>query len=96
MKEAELITELSLRLDWEKQDVEVMLTALGNVTGEILGDRNIVCLDGFGQLEAKKIDEYTKFNPENGKIYLIPPKLVARYKPASSIKAYLKTLDRHE
>jgi DNA-binding protein HU-beta len=96
MNETELITGLSLQLDWKEQDVEVMLSALGNVTSEMLGDRNIVCLDGFGQLEAKKIDEQTKFDPADGKTYLIPPKLVATYEPASSIKAYLKTLDRHE
>jgi DNA-binding protein HU-beta len=96
MKDTELTTELTVRLNWKKQDVEAMLVALGHVMGEKLADNNTIYLQGLGQFESKKKAERFSVNPTNGKRYLIPPKLIAGFKPVTAIKTYLKTLDSHE
>ncbi|MDR1746905.1 MAG: HU family DNA-binding protein [Tannerella sp.] len=96
MKEAELVSELSARLGWEKKDVEATLTTFGIVIGEKLSNNDTISLHGLGQFESKKKAERISVNPTNGKRYLIPPKLVLAFKPVVPLKTYLKTLDSHE
>jgi DNA-binding protein HU-beta len=96
MKETELITELSVRLNWEKQDVEAMLATFGNVIGDALANNDVVSLHGLGQFESKKKAERISVNPANGKRYLIPPKLALVFKPVTPLKIHLKTLDNNE
>ncbi|MDR0845075.1 MAG: HU family DNA-binding protein [Tannerella sp.] len=91
----DIIAELSIRLDWRKQDVEKMITTLGDVIGDKLANNDIAYLDNFGQFESKKKDERVSINPTNGKRYLIPPKLVAAFKPVAPLKTYLKILDNN-
>ena len=93
MKEIELTTELAVRLNWEKQEVETMLDALGEIIGEKLAQSDIISLQGFGQFESRKKAE--RISVVNGKRYLIPPKLVAVFRPSSSIKSYIKSLDNN-
>lgn len=95
MKETELVTELSARLDWKKEEVEEMVEAFGKVLGEKLANNDIVSLHGLGQFESKKKAERMSVNPANGKRYLIPPKLVPVFKPVAPLKAYIKTLDNN-
>ena len=93
MKDIELTTELSARLDWKKQDVETMLDALGEIIGDKLSQNDIVSLQGLGQFESRKKAE--RISAVNGKRYLIPPKLVPVFRPSSSIRSYIKTLDNN-
>jgi len=93
MKDLEITTELAVRLDWTKQDVEAMLDALGEIIGDKLSQNDIISLHGLGQFESRKKAE--RISAVNGKRYLIPPKLVAIFRPSSSIKSYLKTLDNN-
>jgi DNA-binding protein HU-beta len=91
MKEVEFNTELSARLNWEKQDVESMLVSLGELMGEKLSQSDTIILHGLGQFEARKKAE--RMSTVNGKRYLIPPKLVAVFRPASNLKNFIKTLE---
>ncbi|MDR2232059.1 MAG: HU family DNA-binding protein [Tannerella sp.] len=94
MKEVDFITELSVRLNWEKQDVESMLVSLGDLMGEKLSQYDTILLNGLGQFEArKKADRKSSIN---GKLYLIPPKLVAVFRPTGNLKNFIKTLDGNE
>jgi len=93
MKEIDYTTELAVRLEWDKQDVETMLVALGEVIGDKLSQNDIVSLHGLGQFEAKKKAE--RISAVNGKRYLIPPKLVAVFKPIAPLKSYIKNLDNN-
>jgi len=95
MKEIELTTELAVRLNREKQDIETMLVALGEIIGNKLADNDIISLHGLGQFEARKKGERFTANPVNGKRYLIPPKQVPVFRPVTTIKNYLKTLDNN-
>ena len=93
MKEVELTTELAVRLGWERQDIEIMLVELGELIGDKLSQNDIISLQGLGQFEARKKAE--RISAVNGKRYLIPPKLTPIFRPASSIKSYIKTLDNN-
>ena len=93
MKEVELTTELAVRLGLEKQDVETMLVALGEIIGDKLSQNDIISFHGLGQFEARK--KADRISAVNGKRYLIPPKLAPVFRPVSSIKSYIKTLDNH-
>ena len=93
MKDIELTTELSVRLNWQKQEVETMLDAVGEIIGDNLAQNDIISLHGFGQFESRKKAE--RISVVNGKRYLIPPKLVPIFRPTSSIKSYIKSLDNH-
>jgi DNA-binding protein HU-beta len=93
MKDIEITTELAVRLNWRKQDVETMLEALGEIIGDKLAQNDIISLHGLGQFESRKKAE--RISAVNGKRYLIPPKLVAIFRPSSSIKSYIKSLDNN-
>ena len=93
MKDIELTTELSVRLNWKKQEVETMLDALGEIIGEKLAQSDIISLHGFGQFESRKKAE--RISVVNGKRYLIPPKLVPVFRPSASIRTYIKSLDNN-
>ena len=45
---------------------------------------------GIGSVEVRKKDERVAVNPTTGKRYLVPPKLVPVFKPASTLKNRLK------
>ena len=91
MKDIELTTELSVRLNRPKQEIEAMLDALGEIIGDSLAQSDSINLHGFGQFESRKKAE--RISAVNGKRYLIPPKLVPVFRPSSSIRSYIKSLD---
>lgn len=95
MKDAEVVAELSIRLNWEKREVESMLAAFSDIIGNKLANNDIVNLHGLGQFESKKKAERVSANPTNGKRYIIPPKLVPVFKPVQTLKSYIKTLDNN-
>lgn len=96
MKNKELVTELSNRLNWDIQEVNDMLTAFGTVIAGKLLEGDVLSLPGFGQFEAKKKMERISVNPVNKKRYLVPPKLVPVFKPGATVKAKLKELSDNE
>ena len=95
MKDAEIVAELSIRLNLEKQEVESMIAVFSDIIGNKLANNDIIAIQGLGQFEAKKKAERVSANPTNGKRYIIPPKLVPVFKPTSSLKSYIKTLDNN-
>lgn len=96
MKNKELITELSARMEWSTQEVTEILAGLASVIGSRLVDNDTIYLQGFGQFELKKKAERISVNPTNGKRYLVPPKLVPAFKPGATLKNKLKELSDHE
>ena len=96
MKNKELITELSKRLEWTSKDVTEMLSALSSVVGSKLVDNDTIYLQNFGQFEVKKKAERISVNPANGERYLVPPKIVPVFKPGTTVKTKLKELSNNE
>lgn len=96
MKNKELITELSNRMQMEPAQVQKLLTCLGEIIGSRLVDNDSVNLQGLGQFEAKKKGERVSVNPSSGRRYLVPPKLVPVFKPGTTVKGKLKDLSHNE
>lgn len=96
MKNKELTTELSKRLQWTQQEVTDMMSALSSVLGDSLVNGDTVYFQGFGQFEVTKKAERFTVNPSTGKRYLVPPKLVPAFKPGKTMKNKLKELKDNE
>lgn len=96
MKNKELVTELAARMGWTAQEVAETLSVLSSVVSSRLVDNDTIYLQGFGQFEVKKKAERISVNPSNGKLYLVPPKLVPVFKPGTTVKNKLKELGDHE
>ena len=96
MKHKELIAELAERMQWTPEEVQDVLSAFSSEVGSRLVDNDIVYLQYFGQFESQKKAERISVNPANGKRYLVPPKLVPVFKPGTTIKNKLKTLEQDE
>ena len=96
MKDVELVTALSKQLDMTPQEILNTLSKFYELIGDVISNGGSVNISGIGLLEAKKKKERISVNPVNGKKYLIPPKLIPVYKPASIWKSYLKKLDENE
>ncbi|RHJ83564.1 HU family DNA-binding protein [Parabacteroides sp. AM08-6] len=96
MKNRELITELSSRMEWTSQEVTDTLSVLNSIISSRLMDNDTIYLQGFGQFELKKKAERITVNPSNGKRYLVPPKLVPVFKPGTTLKTKLKEMSKNE
>ncbi|MBN2661359.1 MAG: HU family DNA-binding protein [Tannerellaceae bacterium] len=96
MKNKELITELSNRLEWNSQEVTDMLDSFCSIVGTHLIENDTICLPDLGNFEVKKKADRVSVNPVNGKRYLVPPKLVAVFKPSTALKAKLKEITDNE
>jgi DNA-binding protein HU-beta len=96
MKDVELVTALSKAMDMSPKEIAETLSTFFLLIGNTLSNGGCVNLSGVGQFEAKKKAERISVNPANGKKYLIPPKITLIYKPASTLKTYLKRLDKNE
>lgn len=92
MNSAELVTALAQRLKLSKTEAGKRLDDTVAVITEELIKNNIVSLTGFGTLEVKKRNERISVQPSTGKRLLIPPKLVLKYKPSSSLNKKLKEM----
>ena len=96
MKNRELITELSSRMEWTSQEVTDTLSVLNSIISSRLMDNDTIYLQGFGQFELKKKAERITVNPSNGKRYLVPPKLVPVFKHGTTLKTKLKEMSKNE
>ncbi len=64
-------------------------TAVCNIV-DVMGDGEAVAISGLGVFEVKKRLERVIVNPGTGQKMLVPPKLVANFKPVMSLKEKLK------
>jgi nucleoid DNA-binding protein len=96
MKNRQLINELSDKTGHSPEEVSSMLSTFAEVLGTCLLEDDVVFVQDFGQFEQRKRGERVSVNPTNGKRYLVPPKLIAAFKPASALKEKLKTISTDE
>ena len=90
MTHKELIAELAKRLDWTQTKVSDTLDVLVNEMNEILSQDDQIVIPNFGVFGTKKRDERISVNPQTQQRYLVPPTIVATFKPAVAIKDELK------
>ncbi|MDR0540952.1 MAG: HU family DNA-binding protein [Dysgonamonadaceae bacterium] len=90
MNTAELTSSLAKKLSLPKTEAAQRLeNTVVLITAELLKN-NPVSLHNFGTLEVKKREERLSVNPASGKRMLVPPKLVVKFKPSSTLKDKLK------
>ena len=92
MNSADLIKQLSQRLQIPKTEAEKRLDMLTSILTEELQEGKVVSILNFGNLEVKKRNERINVHPTSGKRILIPPKLIVKFKPATSLNKKTKTL----
>lgn len=93
MTHKELISEMAQRLDFTQSKVSDLLDATVNVLNEKLSGNAQVSIQNFGVFETRKRSERISVNPQTQQRYLVPPSVVAIFKPASGIKEQLKTME---
>ncbi|MGI6048188.1 MAG: HU family DNA-binding protein [Petrimonas sp.] len=93
MTHKELISEMAQRLDLTQSKVSDLLDVTVNVLNEKLAENAQISVQNFGVFETRKRAERISVNPKTQDRYLVPPTIVATFKPASGIKEQLKTLE---
>lgn len=90
MTHKELTAELAQRLNWTQTKVSDTLEKLVSIANEKLADGEQIAIQNFGIFETRRKTERISVNPQNGERYLIPPSIVATFKPASALKEQYK------
>jgi DNA-binding protein HU-beta len=93
MNAAELIKVLAKKLQLSQTEVSKRIDdTVAIITNELIEGRS-VSFSNLGTLETKKRDERISVNPATGQRMLVPPCIVAKFKPANGIKERLKTME---
>ncbi len=90
MKNKEYIAKIAESTKLSPEKAQEILADLVDLIGEALQESNSVQISGFGNFEVKKKNERISVNPVTKKRFLVPPKLVVNFKPASSVKEKVK------
>lgn len=86
MNNKEFISELAARLKYNTKETCVLLNALLQEFTLQLEEDNTVSLSGLGTFEVRKKLERVVVNPSTKQRMLIPPKMVIKFTPISSLK----------
>ena len=86
MNNKEFISELAARLKYNTKETSVLLNALLQEFTLQLQEDNTVTLSGLGTFEVRKKLERVVVNPSTKQRMLIPPKMVIKFTPISSLK----------
>lgn len=92
MNNKELTTALSKILNKKGSETSEWLEKFVTVAGNALAEGSSLSIQGFGVFEVKKKEERVSVNPITKKRFLVPPKLVPVFKPASVLKTQIKEI----
>ena len=90
MNNKELTAVMAQRMGCASKEAAEWMAAFGAVLSARLIENDSINLAGLGLFEVRKKDERVAVNPTTGKRYLVPPRLVPVFKPASTLKNRLK------
>lgn len=90
MNNKEFIAELSRRCEIKPVDAQTNVSAAIKLITEHLCQEDTVQINGFGSFEPKKRLERVLVNPTTGQRMLVPPKIVANFKPSTTLKNKLQ------
>ena len=90
MKNKEFVSELSQRIGIDATKTSRLIEHLVSAVTQELQDGNSVTISEFGSFGVKKKDERIIVNPATQQRMLVPPKLVASFKPNSTLKEKFK------
>ncbi|MDR1743261.1 MAG: HU family DNA-binding protein [Dysgonamonadaceae bacterium] len=90
MTHKDLISELAKRLDWTQSKTSETLDAAVDLINENLAENAQISIQNFGSFETKKMAVRVSVNPLTQERFLVPPKIVATFKPAPGVKDRLQ------
>ena len=90
MTHKDLISQLSQRSQWTQSKTSDVLDVAVALMNEKLSEETQISIQNFGVFETRKKSERVSVNPQTQQRYLVPPKIVAVFKPASGMKGQFK------
>lgn len=91
MNNKEFIAALAQKTGYKAENVQNMVRTTTQTIIKTLTDGDSVSISGLGSFEVKKRMERIIKNPATGESMLIPPKLVANFKPFATLKEKVKS-----
>lgn len=89
MNNKEFITALAQKSGYKIDDTQNMVRTVVNNIIDNLTEGEVVNINGLGSFDVKKRMERIINNPGTGQKMLVPPKLVANFKPVTTLKEKL-------
>jgi nucleoid DNA-binding protein len=90
MNNKEFIAALAKKSGYKTEDTQNMVRTAMYTIIDTLAENESVNVSGLGSFDVKKRLERVIVNPGTGQKMLVPPKLVANFKPVSSLKEKFK------
>ncbi|MDO4932269.1 MAG: HU family DNA-binding protein [Prevotellaceae bacterium] len=94
MNNKEFITTLAQKTGYKVEDTQNIVRTTVHTIIDSLVDGDSVSVSGLGSFEVKKRMERIITNPGNGQKMLVPPKLVANFKPFATLKEKVKESEK--
>lgn len=91
MAKAELVQELSTRLDMSRKDAEASLDAMIDMMFQKLGNGEEVVLPNFGKFTVENKPQRQGRNPQTGESVIIAARRAVKFKPGSRLKEYINS-----
>ena len=91
MNNKELISNLALKMNLPKSEINDMLETFSHTCIDRLKEDNSIGFQGFGTLEVRKKDVRISVHPVTKIRTLIPPKLVVSFKQSNILKEKLNS-----
>ena len=89
MLHKELVDALSKSLSRDKDDINKLLEALGNVVVERCSELDSITVPRLGTIEAVKQNESIEVNENTGKRTLMPPRVEVQFTTSNVLKKRL-------
>ncbi|MBR6489266.1 MAG: HU family DNA-binding protein [Muribaculaceae bacterium] len=89
MLHKELVDALSKSLSRDKDDINKLLEALGNVVAERCSELDSISVPRFGTIAAVKHNESVETDKESGKRTLMPPHMEVSFTTSNVLKKHL-------
>jgi len=96
MKQSDFLSAVQQEAGLNAAQTREMTRQLVEALNGILADGDSLTVHGFGSFEVKKKEERLSVNPQSGKRFMIPPKLVPAFRPGASLKERIKAYQGHE
>lgn len=91
MNNKEFITALSQRTGYKVDDTQSLVRTVVHAIVDSLTEGESVGISGLGSFEVRKRMERIITNPGTGQKMLVPPKLVANFKPFPTLKERMRS-----
>ena len=89
MNKAEIINEISKKMELSKTDVEKVISCFFDTIKSSLKENENVKLIGFGTFSSNKRKAKSGRNPQTGETINIPARFYPKFKPGREFKDYL-------